>query len=181
MESLCSQLAACWHRSKWSSIVLLLFISCRQTVILRLLTELCSVLLLPPSPFILNNSEELQWVYVFDLCFHTTLIWEESRFFILNWLTIHPSIHPSTPPPIHLSFHPSIKSSTALLDLDSFFSFLINTQSVGRLGRWIRPSQGRYLHTGQHRQRINADRYPCLEWVSNPQSQCSSKRRQFMP
>jgi hypothetical protein len=36
------------------------------------------------------------------------------------------------------------------------FSFLIYTQSVGLLGRVTSPSQGRYLHTGQHEQRINA-------------------------
>jgi hypothetical protein len=38
-----------------------------------------------------------------------------------------------------------------------FFSFVIFfTQSVGLLGRMISPSQGRYLHTGQHEHRINA-------------------------
>jgi hypothetical protein len=30
------------------------------------------------------------------------------------------------------------------------------TQSVGLLGRGVSPSQGRYLHTGQHKHRINA-------------------------
>jgi hypothetical protein len=43
-----------------------------------------------------------------------------------------------------------------LLNLGRFFSFLIYTQSVGLLERGISPSQGRYLHTGQHKQRINA-------------------------
>jgi hypothetical protein len=38
-----------------------------------------------------------------------------------------------------------------------FFSFvIIFTQTVGLLGRVIGPSQGRYLHTGQHKHRINA-------------------------
>jgi hypothetical protein len=32
----------------------------------------------------------------------------------------------------------------------------IFTQTVGLLGRVISPSQGRYLHTGQHKHRINA-------------------------
>jgi hypothetical protein len=45
-----------------------------------------------------------------------------------------------------------------------FFSFLIYTHSVGFLGRGISPSQGRYLHTEQHKHRINAHRHPCLEW-----------------
>jgi hypothetical protein len=38
-----------------------------------------------------------------------------------------------------------------------FFSFVVFfTQSVGLLGRVISPSCGRYLHTGQHKHRINA-------------------------
>jgi hypothetical protein len=40
-----------------------------------------------------------------------------------------------------------------------FFSFLIYIQSVGLLGRGISPSQGRYLHTGQHKHRINTLTY----------------------
>jgi hypothetical protein len=35
------------------------------------------------------------------------------------------------------------------------FSLLIHSQLVGLLGRVISPSQGRYLNTGQHKQRIN--------------------------
>jgi hypothetical protein len=58
------------------------------------------------------------------------------------------------------------------------FSFLILRQSVGLLGRGISSSQGRYL---QHRHGINADKHPCVEWDSNPRSQRSSERRQFMP
>jgi hypothetical protein len=62
------------------------------------------------------------------------------------------------------------------------FQFLdLFTQSVGLLGRGIRPPQGRYLHTGQHKHRINAYEHPCLKWDSNPRSQCLSGRRQFMP
>jgi hypothetical protein len=67
-----------------------------------------------------------------------------------------------------------------LLGRGCFFSFLIVTQSVGLLGRGISPSQGSYLHTGQHKHRINANRHPCLEWDSNPRSQCLSGRRRFM-
>jgi hypothetical protein len=36
------------------------------------------------------------------------------------------------------------------------FQFLNPTQSVELLGRGISPSQGRYLHTEQHKHRINA-------------------------
>jgi hypothetical protein len=41
--------------------------------------------------------------------------------------------------------------SRRLLQFRIFF-----TQTVGLLGRVISPSRGRYLHTGQHKQRINA-------------------------
>jgi hypothetical protein len=50
----------------------------------------------------------------------------------------------------------SLYGSTVLVDLGSFFSFLIYTQPVGLLGRWINQSQGCYLHTEQHEHRINA-------------------------
>jgi len=42
---------------------------------------------------------------------------------------------------------------------------------VGLLGQGISPTQGLYLYTEQHK---NADTHPCLEWDSNPRSQCSS-------
>jgi hypothetical protein len=72
--------------------------------------------------------------------------------------------------PIYLSIYLSIYGSTALVDLGSFFSFLIYTQSVGLLGRGISPSQGRYLHKKKHQHRINAHRHPCIEWESNPRA-----------
>jgi hypothetical protein len=62
-----------------------------------------------------------------------------------------------------------------------FSSLIFLTQSVGHLGRAISPSQGRCLHTGQQKHGINANRHPCLEWNSNPRSQCLSGRRQLMP
>jgi hypothetical protein len=40
--------------------------------------------------------------------------------------------------------------------------------AVGLLGRVTSPSQGRHRH-------------PCLEWDSNSRSQCSCKRRKFVP
>jgi hypothetical protein len=44
-----------------------------------------------------------------------------------------------------------------LLHLGRFLGFLI-LYTVGRLlGRGISPSQGHYLHTGQHKHRINAN------------------------
>jgi hypothetical protein len=50
----------------------------------------------------------------------------------------------------------SVYLSTALVGLGRFFSLLIYTQSVGLLTREISPSQDRYLHIEQHKQRINA-------------------------
>jgi hypothetical protein len=55
-----------------------------------------------------------------------------------------------------------------------FFIFMI-------FGREISPSQGRYLHTEQHKHTINAHRHLCFEWDSKPRSQCSSARKRFMP
>jgi hypothetical protein len=47
--------------------------------------------------------------------------------------------------------------NSLLLGPGLFFSFVIFfIQSVGLLGRVISPSEGRYLHTGQHKHRINA-------------------------
>jgi hypothetical protein len=57
------------------------------------------------------------------------------------------------------------------------FSFLIFRQSVGLLGRGISPSQGRYLHRTTQTQNKRRE----LELDSNPRSQCSSERKQFMP
>jgi hypothetical protein len=52
--------------------------------------------------------------------------------------------------------HLSTYGSTALVNLGHFFSFLIYTHSVGLLGQGISPPQGRYLHTEQHKHRIDA-------------------------
>jgi hypothetical protein len=48
-------------------------------------------------------------------------------------------------------------------DLGRLFNFLIYTKSVVLFGRGISPSQRRYLHTEQHKHRINAHTHPCLE------------------
>jgi hypothetical protein len=45
------------------------------------------------------------------------------------------------------------------------------SQTVRILGRVISPSQGRHLHTGQHKHRITHTKLPYLEWDSNPRSQ----------
>jgi hypothetical protein len=66
------------------------------------------------------------------------------------------------------------------LDLGCFLSFLI-LYTVRKIP-WTRdqPSQGRYLHTEQHKHRINAHTRRCLEWNSNLRPLCSRQRRQFM-
>jgi hypothetical protein len=76
--------------------------------------------------------------------------------------------------------HQSIYCSLDLVDLGRFFSFLIHIQSVRPLG-WGSGRCRAATYTEQHQHRINAHRYPCLEWDSKPRSQCSSRRRQFIP
>jgi hypothetical protein len=78
-----------------------------------------------------------------------------------------------------LNIHSYLNGCTALCWALTAFSISYSyTQSIGLLGRGISPSQG--LYTGQHKHRINAHRYPCLGWDSNPQSQRSSERREFI-
>jgi hypothetical protein len=43
-----------------------------------------------------------------------------------------------------------------VLNANLHMTQVIFSQTVGLLGRVINPSQGRYLHTGQHKHRINA-------------------------
>jgi hypothetical protein len=69
----------------------------------------------------------------------------------------------------HLEHRATVKFFVSL-------QFLNLRYSVGPLGRVISPSQRRYLTQTQ-----NKHGHPCLEWDSNPWSQRSSKRRQFMP
>jgi hypothetical protein len=54
-----------------------------------------------------------------------------------------------------------------LLDLGRFFGFLI-FYTVGLLGWGISPSQGSYLHTDQHKHRINAYKHPDSNARSQP-------------
>jgi hypothetical protein len=66
---------------------------------------------------------------------------------------------------IHLSTYGSTALCWTLAAFSVSWSF---TQSVGLLERGINPSLGRYLHTGQHKHRINAHRHPRLKWESKP-------------
>jgi hypothetical protein len=56
-----------------------------------------------------------------------------------------------------MSIYISIYGSIAVVDLGHLFNFLIYTQLVGLLGRGISRSQGRHLHTEQHKQNKHAD------------------------
>jgi hypothetical protein len=70
---------------------------------------------------------------------------------------------------------------TPLLHLGLLFIFVIFfTKTVGLLGRGINPSQGRCLHTEQHKHRLNAHTHKFVDWDSNSRSQCLSERKQFM-
>jgi hypothetical protein len=85
---------------------------------------------------------------------------------------------------IHLSIYLSIYLwlYSPLFDLGRFFQFLnLFAPSVGLLGRGISPSHGGYIHTEQHKHRINAHTHPYLKWDSNPRSQYLGGRRRFMP
>jgi hypothetical protein len=62
---------------------------------------------------------------------------------------IRPLVHPKLSPPPPLALQPFV-GPWPLLQFHYFF-----TQTVGLLGRVISPSQGLYLHTGQHKHRIN--------------------------
>jgi hypothetical protein len=52
-----------------------------------------------------------------------------------------------------------IRSSYTLLCRGCFFFILVVLQTVGLLGRVISSSQGLYLNTGQHKDRINTYTY----------------------
>jgi hypothetical protein len=59
---------------------------------------------------------------------------------------------------IHSFIHSSMALYSPLLGPGLFFSFvIIFTQMVELLGPVISPSQGRYLNTGRHKRRINAN------------------------
>jgi hypothetical protein len=64
--------------------------------------------------------------------------------------------------------------------LAAFSVSLSYTQSIGLLGQGIRRPQARYLHTVQHKHRINAHRHACFEWDSKPRSQCLTGRKRWL-
>jgi hypothetical protein len=104
-------------------------------------------------------------------CFFNTLmslVYPTYKFIVLLWSMCKVSIYY-----LSMALRPFIW-------LWSLFQFL-NLYTVGRT-TWtgVSPSQGHYLHTGEHKHRINANRHPSLKWNSNPRSQCLSGRRQYI-
>jgi hypothetical protein len=66
---------------------------------------------------------------------------------------------------VHWSTKLSLYGSTALCwTLAAFLGSSSFTQAVRLLGRGISPSQGRYLHAGKHKHRMNAHGHPTLKW-----------------
>jgi hypothetical protein len=72
------------------------------------------------------------------------------------------------------SIHYNISSWTVINNTDGL-SIYSSTVLLLDLGRGIGPSQGRYLHTEQHKHRLSG-----FEWVWNPRSQYSSGQKRFM-
>jgi hypothetical protein len=105
----------------------------------------------------------------------TSLLLFKIRYCPLIYLFIYSFIH-SFILSFFFSFFLSFINGSTAIGPGLFFSFVIFfTQTVGRLGRRNSPSQGRYLHTEQHKHRINVRRHPCLEWDSNSRSQRPSE------
>jgi hypothetical protein len=81
----------------------------------------------------------------------------------------------------------SSSSSTFLIRPPGLFPNRINLElwilwTVGRThctSDQLRRKAATY--TGQHEQKIKADRHPCFEWDLNPRSQCLCGRRYVMP
>jgi hypothetical protein len=56
-----------------------------------------------------------------------------------------------------------------------------NPKTDGRTPWAVDQPVARPLPIQDNTNRIKSDGHPCLEWDSNPRSQCSNERRQFMP
>jgi hypothetical protein len=104
------------------------------------------------------------------------------------WIDVPYRLYSRRSPWVHLEkrrkfisheIHSFIHSSLALQALAGpwpLLQFLNQFCTDGRTPwTWDQSVAGRYLHTGKR-----THRHPCLEWDSNPRSQRSSERRQFM-
>jgi hypothetical protein len=117
-------------------------------------------------PYTFNFSLEMHnkpWPLINILCLHEVKFLKQHISF--SYPSIYRSIHGST---------------VLLLNLGRFFSSLI-LYTVGRTLCSGDQPVARPLLTQRTTQRINAHRYPCLEWNSNLRSQRSNERIQIMP
>jgi hypothetical protein len=124
---------------------------------------------------IMSSLSKMQpkFVLLFASNLHALSNENDKNIYLSIWLSVCLSIFLSIY--LFMALQPFVSSWPLFQFIDLF------TQPVGHFGREISPSQGRYLHTGQHRHRINSHRHPCLKWDSNLWSQRSSERRYFMP
>jgi hypothetical protein len=112
----------------------------------------------------------------------TSLLLSEK--FSVTPLPINPQKHPFSQTIViklkSYTIYLSIYGSTDLCRTLAAFQFLnLFTQSVGLHGRGS--ARRKAATCAQYNtNRIKAHWHPCLEWDSNPRSQCLSGRRQFM-
>jgi hypothetical protein len=85
----------------------------------------------------------------------------------LSYLSIYLSVY------LSMALQPFVVPWPLFKYLDLF------TQAEELLRQGISTSQGRYLHTEQHKHRIHADRHPCSKWDSNQRPQVSRGRRRL--
>jgi hypothetical protein len=113
----------------------------------------------------------------------TALVYLDLFFNFLTAVGIRCADHatPSTSKKLALTSPTSGGRSVGIVHLRTKdMEFIFNIYREGR-PPWngISPSQGPYLHTEQHKRRINSYRHQCLEWDSYLRCQCSSGRRWF--
>jgi hypothetical protein len=121
------------------------------------------------------------------------LVWRREEAVLRNSLYITPSFKQEPPSitatnftqcsqqPIFFSSSPLLGSSLPYWSTGLITQFRDLSQMVGLLGRVVSSSQGLYLNTEQHKQRITRThiKHPCLRRDSNPQSRPPSDRRLF--
>jgi hypothetical protein len=108
-----------------------------------------------PRSYPIYSSSELHLLQQTEI--RQIISWVMCRWYWGTWLLT--AFTPSSN--LYSFIHPWLYSP--LLSPGPLISFLIYTQSVGFLGQVINPSQGRYLPTGQHKRRINAE--TSMLWV----------------
>jgi hypothetical protein len=117
------------------------------------------------------------------LCASAYELWDEFYLWIVSRSPAHCTPFPAGKHEMHtelillLLYYYYYYCSTALCSPWPLFSIWSYTQSVAPLRRGIRSSHGLYLHTEQHKLTINLHWHPCLNWDSNPRTQCLREGR----